>query len=340
MIEVSGRYLKSFFDACVENGARPEALAQVAGGGQPADRWPGQRFDGRELIAMLHAARDETGDSAIGVKCGQTLRPKSFQDVGYGVMACANLREGLAFNTRFQTLTQTIGRSWLDVNAATATLCWTPAMDDCEALAPLTEAVFAAYAAIGRWLVWEAKVDILRLDFRHEPVGHAGFITDVFGCQPTFGADGDRLVFPAKIADMPLPTANPELVELMTARLEGELARLSQATSLSDEVTATVETLMPGGAPTGAAVARRLGLTERTLRRRLKAEGTSFSDLLRSARMEACRLYIRSGRHSMAEIAQLLGYSEQSAFARAFRGWFGTSVSEFRDGAGTGPTSQ
>ncbi len=340
MTQVSGRYLRSFHEACIEHGARPETLERVAGAGQPPDQWPGQRFDGRELITMLQAARDETGDTAIGVKCGQTLRPKSFQDVGYGVMACANLREGLAFNTRFQALTQTIGRSWLDVDSTTATLCWKPAMEDCEALAPLTEAVFAAYAAIGRWLVWQANVEILRLEFRHEPVGHAGFITEVFGCQPTFGADGDRLVFPAKIADLPLPTANAELVGLMSKRLEDELARLSQASSLSVEVTATIETLMPGGAPTGAAVAGRLGLTERTLRRRLKAEGTSFSDLLRSARMQACQLYLRSGLHSMAEIAQLLGYSEQSAFARAFRGWFGTSVSEFRDGSTTGPASQ
>jgi len=340
MTEVSGRYLKSFYDACVENGARPETLQQVAGRGRPPDQWPGQRFDGCDLIAMLQAARKDTGDTAIGVKCGQTLRPRSFQDVGYGVMACANLREALAFNTRFQALTQTIGRSWLDIDAGTATLCWKPALDDCEALAPLTEAVFAGYAAIGRWLVWQANVDILRLDFRHAPVGHADFIANVFGCQPSFGADCDRLVFPAKIADLPLPTANAELVELMSARLEGELARLSQAVSLSDEVTAIIESMMAGGAPTGAAVAARFGLTERTLRRRLRAEGTSFSDLLRSARMNACRLYLRSGRHSMAEIAQLLGYSEQSAFARAFRGWFGTSVSDYRDGPETGPPTQ
>jgi len=331
MVEVAGHYLKSFYDACRHYGAQSSALRDGLDLPEAAEDWSGQRFRGTVLLDMLQAAAADTGDSAIGVRCGQSLRPNSFLDVGTGVVASANLREGLAFNTRFQALTQTIGRSWMEVDGDEARIIWQSNLEDTTGLAQLTEAVFAGYAAIGRWLVWHLDQEIARMAFRHPCVAHADVIADLFGCQPHFDAECDQMVFAAEIVERPLPTANPEIVLQLTERLEQDLARLSRPAAMAEQVSEAITSMLGKGPPTAGRVAARLGLSERTLRRRLKADGANFTALLKSVRMEACRRDLRDGRYSMAEIAQRLGYSEQSAFARAFRDWFGKPPGAYRD---------
>lgn len=87
-----------------------------------------------------------------------------------------------------------------------------------------------------------------------------------------------------------------------------------------------------------ATVARRLGTTSRTLQRRLRAEGLSHQQLLDEARREAAERYLRESSLAIAEIAYLLGYSEPSAFHRAFRRWSGTTPSEVRARAAALPS--
>jgi AraC-like DNA-binding protein len=331
MVEVSGHYLKSFFDACVEHGARPTVLLDGLDLPEAAEDWVGQRFPGTVLLDMLQAAAADTCDTVIGVRCGQALRPNSFQDVGTGVVASANLREGLAFNTRFQALTQTIGRSWMEVDGDEARIIWQSNLDDTAGLDQFIEAVFAGYAAIGRWLVWQIDHEIARMEFRHPTVAHADVIAELLGCEPHFDAERDQMVFAAEIVERPLPTANPQIVSQLTERLEQDLARLTRPAGMGEQVSEAIQAMLGKGPPTAGRVAARLGLSERTLRRRLMADGTNFTALLKRVRMEACRRDLGDGRYSMAEIAQRLGYSEQSAFARAFRDWFGKSPGEYRD---------
>ncbi|HWO08502.1 MAG TPA: helix-turn-helix transcriptional regulator, partial [Polyangiaceae bacterium] len=80
-----------------------------------------------------------------------------------------------------------------------------------------------------------------------------------------------------------------------------------------------------------ALIARRLGLGERTLQRRLRDEGTSFAALLDEARAELARSYLGDSKLAIFEVAYLLGYSEPSAFNRAFRRWTGKSPREYRE---------
>nr|WP_284668742.1 helix-turn-helix transcriptional regulator [Myxococcus sp. SDU36] len=79
-----------------------------------------------------------------------------------------------------------------------------------------------------------------------------------------------------------------------------------------------------------AAVAQRLGTTERTLRRRLDEEQVSFSELMDDVRKTAARDHLQDTRASVSDLAFLLGFSEVSAFSRAFTRWYGTSPRAFR----------
>lgn len=335
MAEVAGRYLRAFFDTCEENGADADALLKTLPAPSSLADMESQRFHGHVLLDMLAVAEDNTGDGALGLKCGQALRPKTFHEVGFGVMACGTLREAIAFNARYQRITQTLGKTWLEVDGDEAVLVWEPVLECVEYVRPLTEAVFAGYAAIGRWLTWQQDLTMFQMSFRHAPVPHAEFARSVFGCPVEFESGEDRLRFPASIVDAPLPQANPELVSLMSERLERQLSALDSPQTFSDRTRAAIETLLPSRRASTPQVAAQLGLSERSLRRRLSEEGTRFGALLEDARKEACQLYLREGRHTVAEIAHLLGYSEQSAFNRAFRNWFSMSPMAWKNGGGT-----
>jgi AraC-like DNA-binding protein len=88
------------------------------------------------------------------------------------------------------------------------------------------------------------------------------------------------------------------------------------------------------GEPEQGAVARPLGLSERTLQRRLRDEGTTFGALVDDVRLELARMYLGDPELAIFEVAFLLGYSEPSAFNRAFRRWTGASPSEHRRATG------
>ena len=101
----------------------------------------------------------------------------------------------------------------------------------------------------------------------------------------------------------------------------------------------TVAADLPGREPGVDAVARRLGTSARTLQRRLEVEGTSFARLVDEVRRERAEAFLRANDVSVAEVSWLVGFSEQSAFTRAFRRWTGSSPTEFRRGAATPPST-
>jgi AraC-like DNA-binding protein len=107
------------------------------------------------------------------------------------------------------------------------------------------------------------------------------------------------------------------------------LARLDR-----DDVIAQVRRKLlacfPAGVPTQATVARALGMSSRTLHRRLADAATSFEKLLDDTRRELAVEYLRRSDYSVGEVAYLLGFAETSSFNRAFRRWTGRSPSEFR----------
>ena len=96
------------------------------------------------------------------------------------------------------------------------------------------------------------------------------------------------------------------------------------------QVHATITDLLPDGGPTKAVIARRLGMSERTLHRRLAEDGETFASITHRARREAAETLLADDRHTIAEVAFLTGFSDQSSFQRAFKGWTGETPRTFR----------
>ena len=151
------------------------------------------------------------------------------------------------------------------------------------------------------------------------------------GVEAQFGADVDEIAFPAAIKEIRLVSADPYLNDILVTYSEEALALRRKATGpLRLAVENAVTPLLPHGRAQLGDVARRLGMGQRTLARRLAAEGTSFNEVVNDLKFDLAKRYIADSNLSISEVAWLLGYQEVSAFTHAFRRWSGTTPRQAR----------
>jgi len=150
-----------------------------------------------------------------------------------------------------------------------------------------------------------------------------------FGCPVKFNATVATLVFARADLGAPLPTSNPQVADLHE-RFAGEYLRRFDHAQTSYRAREVIIRRLPDGEPTRDQVAGELCMSERTLRRRLEEEATSFIQLLDETRRELAEQYLERLHLSLAQAAYLLGFADQSSFFRACRRWFDVSPGRYR----------
>jgi AraC-like DNA-binding protein len=171
----------------------------------------------------------------------------------------------------------------------------------------------------------------------HQPAAYYSY----FRCELLFNSESSVLVIDADIADQQLPGANAQLETLLEQQLIDYVARLDKQDT-AGRTKSVIFNLLPSGRVSIEEIAAKLGMSVRTLRRRLKDSGTSFKDLLAETRRELGERYIKDSSMSLTEVAFMLGFSDSSSFSRAYRKWTGQSPSNYRSShkgaAGDPPT--
>ena len=167
------------------------------------------------------------------------------------------------------------------------------------------------------------------VSFTHEPDDVAEYAR-VLRCRIRAKASWNGVVVPKAALDLPLRRRDSALRSWLERRAAEILARLPASGDTCDEVRSVLSTQATAGEMTIRAVARRLSTTPRTLQRRLARAGTSFEALCDDARRQAAETYLATTALTIAEVTYLLGYSEPTAFHRAFRRWHGTTPQAFR----------
>jgi AraC-like DNA-binding protein len=175
--------------------------------------------------------------------------------------------------------------------------------------------------------------------FRHEAPPYAAEVEAVFGCPVKYGQRFDAIVGRSDRIDAPLPRADSALCSLLEAHAAGLLARVPQPAGFTDRVRERISALLPRGEATAERVAAELVLSPRTLRRRLAGAKTSYQQLLDEVRLELARSALGQKGISVNEVAFLLGFSDASAFHKAFRRWTGRSPGEYASGVARGQSA-
>jgi AraC-like DNA-binding protein len=154
-----------------------------------------------------------------------------------------------------------------------------------------------------------------------------------FGCEVKFDAAADEAIFSPSSLDVPIVGADPYLNELLVKYCEQALAHRSQGrNALGPRVENAIATLLPHGKAQAGEVARSLGMSQRTLARRLAAEGLTFSDVLQHLRSDLAKRHLADRDLSVSKIAWMLGYQDISTFTSAFKRWTGKAPSAARYG--------
>ena len=169
-----------------------------------------------------------------------------------------------------------------------------------------------------------------RIGFAHARNSGLREIHRILRCPVEFVQTVDRWVLPQRVMELPIVSEDSRLLQILEAHAGGILSERRAPPGLRSLVEDRLVSLLPSGRPQASVIAEQLGMSERSLRRRLLEEGTNFAELLDRLRKRLALRYLDDEHVSLKQIAWLLGYSELGAFNHAFKRWTGTSPGQMR----------
>ena len=302
-----------------EAGIAPELLAR------PENRVP---FEKQQALWEVAARRSAA--PSFGLHFARSIQPASFGLVGYMAMNCGNIDECFEATVRYQSLAGQGGDFTLQRGADTTILNYRPVNPGHPSTPHRVVGLLAANVSFGRWLVGAAYRPVM-VEFEFDIPGEQEEYREFFACPVRFGRDGNRLRFAAAVGQLGIPNASEELLLLLSERAERLLRMLSHQSDIANRIASLLASQLTESLPDKSLIAAQMGMSERTLQRRLREEGTSYQAVLDNTRHYLARELLRNTGLSLAEVAARLGFSEPSAFFRAFRKWQGCTPGQYRE---------
>lgn len=305
-------------------GLDPAPLFRQAGVSLADTQASGNRLPHRATRQLWELAVAATGDPAIGLKAGRRIRPEGLHALGYAWMSSGTLAEALHRFARYVQVLITIPATVSVTSSGTGIQLTAvfpdPAQQPHEAGIDASLAMLLALAGKAAGHPLRPRAVFVQHPCRTDPAVY----TAAFGVPVEFGAASNGLRFDNATAGAVLPTDNPDIAAVLDEAAERYVAKL-QPQPVAATVRGLLRELLPTGEVGQATVAGRLNRSLSTLQRQLQAEGLNYRAVLDETRRELAEAYLRDARFSRAEIAYLLGFSDQSNFSRAYRRWTGRS---------------
>ena len=304
---------------------RPRLLAAT---GETEERLaaPDTRVPYEALRRVWELLVAEGGSQPLGVRLAESLEPTHFGLVGYVLVNSPDLRTAMVRYCRVNTL--------LDPRTSWSTTATPSGMrtelrlhpEDAWAvkLRHPPEGLLLGLVASGRALAgthWNPR----RVRFAHPRHAASSAVEDFLGAPVEYDAGAYVMEAAEPVPSLPIRHADIDLGNLLHARAEAALAdaHAAEHRTWTERVSEVLAAQPRTGELGPAEVATRLAVSERTLQRRLREEGTSFAGLEDAVRRERAFQFLRDGQLAQFEIAFLLGFNDASAFTRAFRRWSG-----------------
>lgn len=324
---VSMSWVNTVLDAAARQGVAREALLAQAGIAPEElrqERWP---ID--HITRLWRAAVRATQDAGFGLKAGSQVGPANFNVVGELLQTSATLREAIAAVQRYQRLISDGGRFQTITGPEACWVVYHPRQGALAFSPHQIESVLAAVVVFARWVTGSA-LRPQRVQLSQARIGPLAGYREVFQCPVDFEQAFSGVLLANAQLDAPLPQANAQLAQAHQQQAAARLAALSRQDGLEQTLRMWIASQLQGQAPARAQAARALGLSERTLARRMRAEGLSYSALLDGVRRDAALQAVAQTTRALSDIALALGYAEPSVFTRAFRRWTGATPGQWR----------
>jgi len=245
----------------------------------------------------------------------------------HSVLNCKTLRQAIERSLRFYALILDDIYGKLNRDGAEASI--TPH----DAAAPQRvfahEVLLMLLHGVACWLVGR-RIPIKRAQFSYEEPAHSGEYRLMYSTSIGFRALHTAIIFDAAFLELPIVQNERTVKEFLRNAPENILVKYKNGSSLGARIRRRLRQSLPGDLPEFEALAEEMNLTPATLRRRLHEEGTFYQSIKDQLRRDLAIGYLSHSKRSAMDIGLELGFSERSAFHRAFKKWTGASPGEFR----------
>jgi AraC-like DNA-binding protein len=292
---------------------------------------PLARFSFQGVTRLWALARDLIDDPCFGIKVASFWHPTTLHALGYSWLASNSLEEAFEGMSRYARLINTGAKGVLKMRKTDEVyyLIMDPGKMQPEPLPETVDYVMAMLMIMCR-TAYNEELRPIRVSFQHPKPESTSCFSDFFDAPIGYSQPETSICLDLEVVTAALTTANPELVRVNDQIVTDYLAHLDRS-DVTMQVRAKLIERLPSGRVTEEEIANSINVSQRSLQRRLKEQGMSFTQLLESTRSELGQQYVRDPQRSFNEIAFLLGFAEPGNFSRAFKRWYGKSPSEYRD---------
>lgn len=320
--------LLGFDDLVRQHGKDPDKLMAAVGLSKIYLQEPDLYVPLQRYIKLLEISAEETCNPLFGANLGFQQSIKAFGSFGYAIASSATVGAALetilnSYRLHTTGILLRVERFNNKVMLSANIIVPSPrgARQMMGHMAATGSEVLRTF--LGRH--WRAE----EVHFAHAvDYGERKLYRQLFGGNITYNAERTALIFDARTLDIPLPGADPALHELIKRQVYTENQQLLDDLVL--QVEANIRRGMPHGDVSLESVAKSLAMSQRSLQRHLRDNGTSFQELLDATRRQTAEHYLLNSSLQLTQIAALLGFKAQSNFSHVFRRWHGVSPREWK----------
>jgi AraC-like DNA-binding protein len=290
---------------------------------------PDRRISVTSMQALLRACVEQTDDEAFGLLAAEQLQPQVLHGLGLAWLASDTVYDGLKRTVRFGKLMATAVDLRLEEEGDYVHLTIGGAVEIDDFVHAGRDFAVGMITRMCRLTLGEFLAPV-RIEMERPTPQKPERWEYLLSSRVLFDCEATRITWSRADIMEPLATGDPMLARVNDEQTESYLdSFMSQSTSR--EVVGKIVEKLPDGPPNQQQIADAMHVSNRTLQRKLKEEGTSFMDLLQDTRLQLARKYLNHPSRSVVETAYLLGFSEPSTFSRAFKRWTGLAPADYRD---------
>jgi len=277
--------------------------------------------------ALWVLALDYTGEAALGLKLAQNPYNEEMGLVAHIFFNSPTFATGLKQYQRYYSLVNEAMHIETKTDDSFAYVEYVCDFEDAYCQADMEHTLAISVLRVIENINTPIKLEAVH--FMHSAPSALDLYKAIFPCELKFDQKNCALVFKKEYLDYKLPKGSAYLYKILTRHIESLLEKIRPKATFTDKVKSVLEKQLSKDCVDAEHIAEKFFMSRHTLYRKLKQEDVSFHDLVDQVRKEKAYIYLDQDKHSLSEVAFLLGFSELSAFSRAFKRWTGQSPAKY-----------
>lgn len=292
-----------------------------------------KRVDQSEIEGIIETIEKRTRNLSFGLKIGENIHPSDYGTIGYALMNFPSLYGALNFAAQHKHMLNEAFATKL-ISRGSRYHYQTSNIMSSRSLATLVELDFASAIQLARFFVGPQnrdQVKVIQVNFQHNPLCEQEDYQRIFECPVYFGRKVNEIIMAKRVLDMPIRSANPQMLDLMLRKVERWKKEHIRASSFSERIIRFIRNHKDTKFPDLASAADEFNISTSTLKKRLRMEGLSYSLLCDEVKKDLALKMISNSSVQIKEIYIKLDFASASAFNRAFKRWTNMTPTQYRN---------